>query len=698
MACRRERQLPPPSLAHAESEKYVIDPCHAYTRRLPGPQGSGFNADAGPGGDGTDERLGGYWIYGDAELESYRLALLRRRAAHARLKIWYPGTFHQPVRRGRFRRKAGTARGRGSARHLMEFRSNGMVRAVAADGEEVERLIYEACRSSDVHSFLLSGDEEEKLQLWVETPAVGDEDGLNEPPCLWMTRRYCMEASSRTPDGLELEPCSSWEWSIDGGVSWRHSQLFPHIRGADFPHLIDEPEVNLAPREERLERGELFCDFGVELLGRVSIECRCRGHSASGEVLPRIFVGESKAEALNDDSEQQEQSTHLILIQGPSTERSSLGTPDEFVQKYESEHLLAFRWARVVVPSHVSISISCWASFHPVDYRGAFACSDETTTRIWMGSAYTLRLCMHDFILDGIKRDRLPWAGDLAVSLVANAYSFADGSIVARSLSVLGRAGIEKADINGIVDYSLWWVVCHDLYQLYFGRNLDFLAREWERIDETIELLMKRCKTNGFLIIDAEKDCVFIDWVDVEKETALQILWWWALGCASSLAGRLEKFDRLQKLRSFRSHLEENLVASCWNEMAGLWMAAPNAHQHFSRHANILAVVSGLHSGRPKRGVVEALTLNHLKEVGTPYMKVFECLSLSRLNAGQAGFETMKDYWGGMIDKGATSIWEAFDPCESDGTEMYGRSFGKSLCHAWGAVSLSGQRSTRNVS
>ena len=88
-----------------------------------------------------------------------------------------------------------------------------------------------------------------------------------------------------------------------------------------------------------------------------------------------------------------------------------------------------------------------------------------------MGSAYTLRLCMHDFILDGIKRDRLPWAGDLAVSLVANAYSFADGSIVARSLSVLGRAGIEKADINGIVDYSLWWVVCHDLYQLYFGRN-----------------------------------------------------------------------------------------------------------------------------------------------------------------------------------------------------------------------------------
>ena len=27
---------------------------------------------------------------------------------------------------------------------------------------------------------------------------------------------------------------------------------------------------------------------------------------------------------------------------------------------------------------------------------------------------------MHDFVMDGVKRDRLPWAGDLAMSIMPN--------------------------------------------------------------------------------------------------------------------------------------------------------------------------------------------------------------------------------------------------------------------------------------
>ena len=47
----------------------------------------------------------------------------------------------------------------------------------------------------------------------------------------------------------------------------------------------------------------------------------------------------------------------------------------------------------------------------------------------------------------------------------------------------------------------------------------------------------------------------------------------------------------------------------------------------------------------------------------------------------------MKNYWGGMLKLGATSFWEEYNPDKKD-TEhlaMYGRPFGKSLCHAWGA-------------
>jgi hypothetical protein len=47
----------------------------------------------------------------------------------------------------------------------------------------------------------------------------------------------------------------------------------------------------------------------------------------------------------------------------------------------------------------------------------------------------------------------------------------------------------------------------------------------------------------------------------------------------------------------------------------------------------------------------------------------------------------MKDYWGGMLKLGATSFWEEYNPSKTGAEHyaMYGRPFGKSLCHAWGA-------------
>jgi hypothetical protein len=50
----------------------------------------------------------------------------------------------------------------------------------------------------------------------------------------------------------------------------------------------------------------------------------------------------------------------------------------------------------------------------------------------------------------------------------------------------------------------------------------------------------------------------------------------------------------------------------------------------------------------------------------------------------------IKDYWGGMLSRGATSFWEKYDPKEKGVQDyaMYGRPFGRSLCHAWGASPL----------
>lgn len=68
-------------------------------------------------------------------------------------------------------------------------------------------------------------------------------------------------------------------------------------------------------------------------------------------------------------------------------------------------------------------------------------------------------------------------------------------------------------------------------------------------------------------------------------------------------------------------------------------------------------------------------------------MRFYELEALCAMGEQAFVLDEIRDYWGGMLDLGATSFWEKYDPNES-GTEhlsMYGRPYGKSLCHAWGA-------------
>ena len=44
---------------------------------------------------------------------------------------------------------------------------------------------------------------------------------------------------------------------------------------------------------------------------------------------------------------------------------------------------------------------------------GSFECNDARLNEIWRVGRETVRLCLQDFVWDGIKRDRIVWLGDL---------------------------------------------------------------------------------------------------------------------------------------------------------------------------------------------------------------------------------------------------------------------------------------------
>lgn len=91
---------------------------------------------------------------------------------------------------------------------------------------------------------------------------------------------------------------------------------------------------------------------------------------------------------------------------------------------------------------------------------------------------------------------------------------------------------------------------------------------------------------------------------------------------------------------------------------------------------------------RRMQNVLKNVLLNSdVKPVGTPYMRTFEALALSRCGRMEEMISLLREEWGGMVQAGATTFWEGYDK-SSSGLEhyaFYGRPFGKSLCHAWSA-------------
>ena len=112
------------------------------------------------------------------------------------------------------------------------------------------------------------------------------------------------------------------------------------------------------------------------------------------------------------------------------------------------------------------------------------------------------------------------------------------------------------------------------------------------------------------------------------------------------------------------------------------------------RYANIFAILFDFLNDGQKQTVARTVLHNPaVMPITTPYMRFYEMEALCLLGEQDDVLRQMKDYWGGMIAHGATSFWEAYDPAlDQNGLAplrehlcMYGRPYGKSLCHAWGA-------------
>ena len=470
-----------------------------------------------------------------------------------------------------------------------------------------------------------------------------------------MDKSGVFEFTLETENALNDIPCFScnadvaWESSADG-VCWNiASKVFS---GKVPPHRIDMAHCKMIP--ERLPDG--MYDVGMEIFGYVYVR---------NALSARMYVGESVPEAQNRDSEYFEQSNDLIRV-SEDTLRSAVP--------------LAFRYIALENADNAELSVD--ALYTPMVLKKHFSCGDDELDAIWAHSVYTLRLCTRYFLNDGIKRDRLPWAGDLAVSLWSMTESFCEPSPVRDTLAVLGSAGVRNMPINGICDYTPWYLIDFELYIHHFG-DFEFLKQEYFKIVETVDLLLEQRLDNGLLPLSG---WVFVDWTDGDKNCAVQVLFYMALKAVAKLAAIMQDNSRSEKWNALADELNTIIHRDFYDAKRGLFRCSPEKDE-FLRHQNIFAVGS-IATPEEARRIGDNLLKKELPPVGTPYMKTFEIMALVNCGFRKEAADEIRRYWGGMLKLGAATFFEAYGEGKiGQGIyDFYGRPFGLSLCHAWSSA------------
>ena len=486
------------------------------------------------------------------------------------------------------------------------------------------------------------------------------------PPALYM-------------DGPTIKTDSSWlaDWRM--AAAWQKGAVSPPAecgRAGARPSQFALATRPAEPVSQRRIRGDhLFADFGRETFGFL----RLRDVKGRGRI--RIVYGESEPEAMCEDFGGPDQWEYVDARPGGE---QRLGVSR------------GWRYVHVIPEEGVSVGgVAMDEELCPLERVGAFRCSDERLNRIWDVSARTLELTTREIYIEGAKRDRWTWSGDARQSYLMGYYLFGDTRLARDTLFYQRGGDPVVMHVNQIMDYTFYLFMSVREYYLYTGDRV-FLEQIYDRMASLMDFAVGRLDAKG-RPHDGPGDWMFIDWAPetlhnhggvTSFEQMLLVEALEALAEVSEAIGRGGAAD----FRARAAKLRAEVVPLFWNAEKGALMHLlrddGTLDPQLTRYPNMFGLAWGYFDAAQRESVLKNVIFNDaVMKIQTPYMRFYELEALCRLGLRSRVLDEVRAYWGGMLDEGATSFWELYNPDEKGDAKyaMYGRPFGKSLCHAWGA-------------
>ena len=415
-------------------------------------------------------------------------------------------------------------------------------------------------------------------------------------------------------------------------------------------------------------------DFGRELQGGIQI---VTGQSSRKEVKVRIRFGESVSEAMCDITpENGATNDHAIRdfrFTLPWLGVAEIGNS-------------GFRFVRIdVEESDVDLllkEVRATFGYRDIPYLGSFRSNDERLNNIWMTGAYTVHLNMQEYIWDGVKRDRLVWIGDLHPELMTVNTVFGYNEVIPKSLDLIRDTTPVPNWMNGISSYSIWWLLIHKDWYLYQG-NLDYLMEQKDYMTTLFNHLITKIDDKGKEMLDGTR---FLDWPSSPNvkgvDAGLQALMVMAMDAGHEMALAMG---------------DKELATRCEKASKKLKKYVPDHNQ--SKQGAALMALAGLM--KAEKADKDVLSVGGAQGFSTFY-GYYMLEAMAKAGNYQGAMEIMSEYWGAMLDLGATTFWEDFhidwaknaariDELVPEGKidvhSAYGdycyKGFRHSLCHGW---------------
>jgi hypothetical protein len=599
-----------------------------------------------------DKEWNAQWIWYPGQLAAYRHARRIHLAVQRCTYVGYPANFRQPRTEAWFRK-----RGRAHEDTPLQW---------AAPVARVRTIV--AGHGGDItlrRAVLRKGESDIQVQI----------DFAESLPCLLL-------------EGGEFSTGGDWEASLDG-EHW----VAAETGGGNNPRVLPDapreivvslPVVRVADPEGSpqsvyaLAGGrELLLDFRETELGALRLAVRGRGEL-------NIQVGESLPEVRDPDPRYFEQYPLKPIQLSEDVQHITL--PER-----------ALRFARLSVSGEAEVrEVRFDASLWPAEEKGTFESSDEDLNAIWKTAVATLRSNMHDFYLDGIRRDGLLWH-DGPLTLEAYERVFFDGDLSRQTL--IGETLPDSPTIRdvGIIDAPMYDVIGFEREYMMRG-DAGFSRMFRDRIEDIVKFYESLQDEHGFVnAAHVEPYGFFPDWSataqtgpDGHGTPAYgQMLLSAAFAAVANLAHAWGNDGLKDRCDQNVARLNAAIRQVFFRPQPGLFMngldRAGNPDERFTSFAQAFAVAYGLAQPAEYAAIFKFLDDETRRPAHYSLSQVVEMAAYARAGRADSAMRRLKSAWLPMIQQGYRRFFEDIEPAQDANAQlaMYGRKYATSLCHAW---------------